>query len=77
MAAGRPVTYLFKWKRFIFWRKLKVNGHRYDEDQDKMLLFFEEGGVKEIKEWSKCELQLGVDWFAITEQDIKETAGLS
>ena len=77
MAAGRPATYLFKWKRFIFWRKLKVNGHRYDEDQDKMLLFFEEGGIKEIKEWSKCELQLGVDWLAITEQDIKETAGLS
>ena len=77
MAAGRPATYLFKWKRFIFWRKLKVNGHRYDEDQDKMLLFFEECGIKEIKEWSKCELQLGVDWFAITEQDIKETAGLS
>lgn len=77
MATGQPTTYMFRWKRKIFWSKVKVNGHRYDEDQDKMLLFFEEGGLREIKKWSDCELKLGIDWFAVTEHDIKETAGVA
>ena len=67
--------YAFRWKRFLFWRKLLVTGHNYEKKQDKMVLFLPEGGIREIKTWSNCELRLGSDWFLATKETIKEEAG--
>ena len=67
--------YLFQWKRRFVWRKLVVSGHSYEEKQDKMVLFFPDGGLREIKQWSDCELRLENDWVLATELAIKTEAG--
>lgn len=54
--------YKFQYRRFLFWKSITVIGHSYVVDQDKMVLYFPNGSVKEICKWSKCELYLDVDW---------------
>jgi len=68
-------TYYFRWKYKYFWHKLKVMGHKYEEDQNKMVLFIPDGGIREIARWSSCECSLGVDWALATKEQIKEEAG--
>ena len=50
-------------------------GHKYDKDQDKMVLFADDGSLSEIAKWSNCECKLGVDWVNATNESIKEEAG--
>ncbi len=57
------------------WHKLKVQGHKYEEDQNKMVLFLENGGIREIARWSSCECKLGIDWYVANKEQIKEEAG--
>lgn len=54
--------YTIRIKTFIFWKKYKIIGHSYDSNQNKLVLFFENGGIKEIPNWNKCSLELGIDW---------------
>ena len=56
------MTYIFKWRRFWFWHKATVIGHGYWKEQDKTVLYFAGGSIREIKNWSKCECWLGTDW---------------
>jgi hypothetical protein len=68
------MKYKFKYRRYFFFKTFKVVGHSHDKDQDKMLLFFEDGGLREIKDWKKCEVILGTDWvLAVKAQMEKET----
>ena len=67
--------YKFSWRRYFFWSTLLVTGHRYQEDQDKMVLYLEDGGLREIKKWIDCECKLGADWVNMTKDAIKEEAG--
>lgn len=71
------MKYVFKWKRFLFPRSAKVVGHRYDKDQDKMVLYFENGGAREIKSWSRCECRLGADWALVMKKQMEQQAGTS
>ena len=50
-------------------------GHKFDKDQNKMLLFLPNGGLREIANWGQCELKLDIDWVLITKEQIKEEAG--
>jgi len=68
-------TYYFKWKRNFFWSKVKVMGHQLDEKKDKMLLYLVDGSIREVKEFSKCELMLGVDWVLTTKNLMEQEAG--
>jgi hypothetical protein len=52
-----------------------VIGHRFESDQDKMVLYFEDGSLREIKGWRSCELKLGVDWVLATKKLIEKEAG--
>ena len=54
---------------------MSVTGHKYEKDQDKMVLFLANGGIREVKNWKNCECRLGDDWVNITKEDIKEEAG--
>jgi hypothetical protein len=47
----------------------------YDNFQDKLVLFYKDGSVKEIKQWSKCEISLGSDYRKIQEENIAKTTG--
>lgn len=66
--------YWFKWRRpwMPWWRKAKVTGHKWIQDQDKMLLHFQGGAVREIASWQTCECRLGVDWVIYRGKQIKE-----
>ena len=50
-------------------------GHNYDKDQDKMILYLPNGGLREISNWNKAECKLGIDWVAATKQSIRNEAG--
>ena len=67
--------YVFKFKRRLFWKKIKVVGHNYLEKQDKMCLYMQDGSIKEIKEWTKCEVELGVDWVNAVKSKMEQKAG--
>jgi len=67
--------YLFKWRRKWLWRKIEVVGHKLEIEVDKMVLYLPNGSIRELKKWSDCELNLGVDWVLVTERQIKEEAG--
>ena len=65
--------YKFAFKR-RFWplrTTLIVEGHSYNAQQDKMILFTAEG-CQEIARWSRCEAQLGPDWKQHFERMEKE-----
>lgn len=71
------MLYRFRWRRRFFWRSLKVSGHRYERDQDKMVLFFPDGSVREIAEWSKCEVSLRQDWVLTSKKLMESQAGVT
>lgn len=71
------MKYKFKYRRNFFWYTThEVIGHRYDTSQDKMILYFENGSVKEIKKWKDCELSLGVDWVLASKKMIEKETGV-
>ena len=69
--------YKFKYKRKFFWKSYLVKGHKFEENQNKMVLYFPNGGLREVKNWNDCEKKLGVDWVAFTKTQIKREAGES
>lgn len=69
------MNYIFKYKRKYFWKKIQVVGHNYLQEQDKMVIYREDGGLKEIKEWSKCEVELGTDWVLAVKKKMEEKTG--
>tara|TARA_R100000808_G_scaffold7022_1_gene20627 strand:+ start:3335 stop:3556 length:222 start_codon:yes stop_codon:yes gene_type:complete len=69
--------YKFKYKRKFFWKSYLVKGHKFEENQNKMVLYFPNGGLREVKNWNDCEIKLGVDWVAFTKTQIKREAGES
>jgi len=74
------MTYVFKYRRQGFFnttKSVKVTGHNYIHDQNKMVLFKPDGSLEEIVEWSKCGVILGTDWVAVTKQRMEKDAGTS
>ena len=69
------LKYKFKWRKKWLWRSKKVSGHRFEEKQNKMVLYLENGGVQEIANWDQCECYLGTDWVNATKSSIKEEVG--
>jgi len=69
------MRYIFSWRRGWFWHRQEVTGHRYEAQQDKMVLFLKDGGVQEIKHWMDCECRLGSDWFLETKKAMEKTTG--
>ena len=69
------MRYVFKYRRRYFWVRETVIGHGYDPVQNKMILYFPSGAVREIAEWSKCEVALGTDWVLATKKSIEQKAG--
>ena len=70
------MKYKFCFRKNFFWKKYIVIGHKYEEKQDKMVIFFEDGGFQEICEWHKCELKLGSDWVLTTKKRMEKESGI-
>jgi hypothetical protein len=71
------MTYIFRYRRKLFWHSHKVIGHMLDKDQGKMILYFPDGGVQEIVNWKDCEIRLGSDWKVAQQKALEEKAGQS
>ncbi len=57
------MLYNFKWKEVgKEWQTEEVIGHKYYKDNDRMILFKENGGIFEIPCWNTMYSDLGQDW---------------
>jgi len=70
------MRYIFKYRKKWFWKKMNVIGHVYESTQDKMVLYFENGGIQEISEWKKCEIKLGPDWVLAKKKMLESESGI-
>ena len=61
-------VYKLKWKRNFIWHSANIIGHNFDTDVDKFIIYFPEGGLREISHWSDCEMILDKNWSAIVKQ---------
>jgi hypothetical protein len=68
------MIYKVRWKRW-FWHSRKVSGHRYDQAQDKLVLYYPDGSIEEVVGWSKCAVKLEVDWVNAAKKHIENQAG--
>ncbi len=75
MAAPMNIVYKLKWRRgdLGFWHSAKVIGHQYETGSNKLILYFPEGGLREIAHWNDCEMSLGSDWSKLTIDDSGNT----
>ena len=71
------MPYKFTFRRKWFWSTLKVVGHKYLDKQDKMCVYFQDGSLREIKEWSKHEVKLGTDWVNSVKSRMEKESGTS
>lgn len=69
------MNYVFKYRRRLLWKSETVNGHRYEQSQDKMVIYFPDGAVRELSSWSKCEVSLGSDWVLAMKKNMEKQAG--
>lgn len=71
-------NYVFSFRRYFWFKKLKkCIGHRLDDKQDKMIVYFYDGSLREIRNWSKCEIKLGSDWTLWTKAQMEKESGTS
>ena len=56
------------------WQKMEVIGHRYYEENNRMVLFKENGGIFEIPNWNEHYSDLGEDWANKIKEQEKELA---
>lgn len=64
-----------KWKRNLVWHSRMCVGTSYIQQMDKMSLMYDGGAQEEIPEWSKCQVKVGVDWFAAAKANMEAQAG--
>lgn len=69
------MQYLFKYRRRLFWKSHTVTGHGYDQGQNKMILYYPDGSVRELSNWSRCEVALGTDWVLSVKKNMEQKAG--
>lgn len=75
------IPYMFSYKRRLFWnffsltKKYKVIGHSLDKDSNKMVLYFEDGSLKEITKWNDCEIHLKIDWVLAMKKKMESETG--
>ncbi len=69
------MTYVFKYRRRFFYRSVKVMGHQWNAEQNKMTLYLPDGSIEEIAEWTKCSIKLGADWVQATKKEMENKTG--
>lgn len=71
------MTFLFKYKRGFFWQTRKITGFKGSPDVDRMCIYFEDGSMEEIAQWSKCDCKLGNDYFTLVHKKMESEAGVA
>jgi len=69
--------YFIKYKHINswFWKKIKVSGHSYNKELDKIVLFHSDGSMNEIPQWSKCFVVLGLDFLNAQKKQMEKETG--
>jgi len=72
------MEYIYKYKKINswIWKKEKVVGHKLIVDLDKLELYYKDGSVQQIPEYSKLLVKLGQDWVVSVEKSMKKESGL-
>jgi len=71
-------NYTFSFRRRFWFKNLKkCVGHRLDVSQNKMVVYFSNGSLREIKNWIDCEAKLGADWVLWTKNAMEKESGTS
>lgn len=68
-------SYIFKYKKSFFFRKIKAIGHKFDSDNKRMDVYHIDGSITSIAEWNKYTLFLGVDWVLFTKKLMEKESG--
>lgn len=74
-------SYIVAFRRHFFWnifsckKKYRVIGHAVDKETDKIVLYFEDGSLKEIVKWKDCEIELGADWVLAMKKKMETEVG--
>lgn len=69
------MEYNFKCKKNLFWKTYKVVGHHVDTPNDRIDLYFKDGSIKSIGNWSKYDLILGADWVLAQKEYLEKESG--
>lgn len=71
-------SYSITYKKVGFFKFKKVFkdviGHHYSKDQDKMVVYFANGSLREVGCWSKHQIFLGTDWVMFTKNNMDKEA---
>lgn len=69
------MLYKIKYRRRFFWKTLVIAQHHLLKDLDRMDLFFPDGSVLSLSQWSRYDMRLGVDWVLATKKQMEKEAG--
>jgi hypothetical protein len=67
----------FSYKRKWLWHTYKVTGFKASPEVDRMSIYFEDGSMLEIAQWSKCDCKLGNDYFMLLHKKMESEAGVA
>lgn len=56
----------------LFWRTEKVEAYRLNNGR--LSLYFKDGSIEEIANWSEYDCRLGTDWIAATKNAMEQEA---
>lgn len=62
------MDYTVHYKKYFFWKKIKVKGHRFEKEIDRMDFYLPDDTVFSIGQWSKCDMKLGLDWVLVMQK---------
>lgn len=68
-------SYVFSFRRWFFWKKIKAIGHRYDSNSNRMDVYHTDGSILSLADWNKYDLKLGTDWVLFTKKQMEKESG--
>lgn len=68
--------YVFYYKKYFFWRKINVIGHKLDEEKNMMVLHTDGGGLQTIINWNKYSMKLKKDWVLAVKENLEKQTGI-
>lgn len=68
------IKYKFRWKSLygLFWKSKVCIAHKFFEENNRMVLYTEEGGLFEIPNWSSNWSDLREDWAKKVQKQYKD-----
>lgn len=65
----------YKKSRSWFWTTRTITGFNLIKEQDRFVLFFQDGSIQELAKWSEHDCKLGVDWVLFQKKQMEKESG--